>query len=185
VRVNLRSLDFIQHFTTSPVIQVLLYSKASRGYINISPWQVSILRTQLNSKNAEVETERLTKAQEMESQAQEYRDKMKDLQKELEHMRTQLEFKVRDVFLSYKVTVNIKQLCFQIFDRHMQGSAGWDFYLCSTNNCNSMLKYGMPAQQRRKFKIPVSRHWNFKQLPLIQHARINFCNHLFCKPPID
>jgi len=60
----------------------------------------------------------------MESQAQEYRDKMKDLQKELEHMRTQLEFKVRDVFLSYKVTVNIKQLCFQIFDRHMQGSAG-------------------------------------------------------------
>jgi len=37
VRVNLRSLDFIQHFTTSPVIQVLLYSKASRGYINISP----------------------------------------------------------------------------------------------------------------------------------------------------
>jgi hypothetical protein len=46
----------------------------------------------------------------MESQAQECRDKMKDLQKELEHMRTQLEFKVRDVFLSYKVTVNIKQL---------------------------------------------------------------------------
>jgi len=49
---------------------------------------------------------------------------MKDLQKELEHMRTQLEFKVRDVFLSYKVTVNIKQLCFQIFDQYMQGSAG-------------------------------------------------------------
>jgi len=48
----------------------------------------------------------------MESQGQEYRDKMKDLQKELEHMRTQLEFKVRDVFLSCKVTVNIKQLCF-------------------------------------------------------------------------
>jgi uncharacterized FlaG/YvyC family protein len=63
---------------------------------------VSILRTQLNRKNAEVETERLTKAQEMESQAQEYRDKMKDLQKELEQMRTQLEFKVRGRFLSYK-----------------------------------------------------------------------------------
>lgn len=60
----------------------------------------------------------------MESQAQEYRDKMKDLQKELEHMRTQLEFKVRDVFLSYIVTVNIKQLCFSIFDQYMQGPAG-------------------------------------------------------------
>jgi hypothetical protein len=48
----------------------------------------------------------------MESQAQEHRDRMKDLQKDLEHMRTQLEFKAREVFLSYKVTVNIKQLCF-------------------------------------------------------------------------
>jgi len=60
----------------------------------------------------------------MESQAQEYRDKMKDLQKELENMRTQLEFKVRDIFLSYKITVNIKQLCFSIFDWYMQGPAG-------------------------------------------------------------
>jgi uncharacterized FlaG/YvyC family protein len=59
----------------------------------------------------------------MESQAQEYRDKMKDVQKELEHTRTQLEFKVRDVFLSYKVTVNIKQLCFSILDWYMQGPA--------------------------------------------------------------
>jgi uncharacterized FlaG/YvyC family protein len=56
---------------------------------------VSILRTQLNSKNAEVETERLTRAREIETQAQEHRDKMKDLQKQLEQMRTQLEFKVR------------------------------------------------------------------------------------------
>lgn len=64
---------------------------------------MSILRTQLKSKNAEVEMERLTKAQEMESQAQEYRNKMKNVQKELEHMRTQLEFKVRCVFLSFKV----------------------------------------------------------------------------------
>jgi len=31
VRVYLRSLDFIHHFTTSPVIQDLLYSKASHG----------------------------------------------------------------------------------------------------------------------------------------------------------
>jgi hypothetical protein len=57
--------------------------------------QVSILRTQLNNKNAEVETERLTKAREIESQAQENRERMKELQNELEQMRTQLEFKVR------------------------------------------------------------------------------------------
>jgi cupin superfamily acireductone dioxygenase involved in methionine salvage len=56
---------------------------------------VSILRTQLNSKSAEIETERLTKAREIESQAQENRDKMKDVHKQLEQMRTQLEFKVR------------------------------------------------------------------------------------------
>jgi DNA repair exonuclease SbcCD ATPase subunit len=60
---------------------------------------VSILRSQLSSKNAEVETERLTRAQELESQAQEYRDKLKDLQKDLEHTRTQLEFKVRGMSL--------------------------------------------------------------------------------------
>lgn len=59
----------------------------------------------------------------MESQAQEYRDKMKDLQKELEHMKTQLEFKVRDIFLNYKATVNIKQLCFSLFGQYMQGPA--------------------------------------------------------------
>jgi hypothetical protein len=56
---------------------------------------VSILRSKLNSKNAEVEMERLTKAQGLECQAQEYRDKLKELQKELETTRTQLEFKVR------------------------------------------------------------------------------------------
>jgi hypothetical protein len=60
---------------------------------------VSILRSQLNNKNAEVEMERLTRAQGMESQAQEHRDKLKELQKELEHTRTQLEFKVRGMSL--------------------------------------------------------------------------------------
>jgi hypothetical protein len=55
---------------------------------------VSILRSKLNSKNAEVEMERLTKAQGMECQAQEYRDQLKELQRKLEHTRTQLEFKV-------------------------------------------------------------------------------------------
>lgn len=64
---------------------------------------MSILRTQLNRKTADVETERLTKAREIEAQAQEFRDKMKELQKELEHMRTQLEFKVRGMFLGYEV----------------------------------------------------------------------------------
>ncbi|XP_021934432.1 uncharacterized protein LOC110836976 isoform X1 [Zootermopsis nevadensis] len=59
--------------------------------------EVSILRTQLNCKNAEVETERLTKAREIESQAQENRDRMKDLQKQLEQMKTQLEFKTLEV----------------------------------------------------------------------------------------
>jgi phytoene/squalene synthetase len=58
------------------------------------PWQVSILRSQLNSKNAEVEMERLTRAQVLESQAQEHREKLKELQRELEHTKTQLEFKV-------------------------------------------------------------------------------------------
>jgi hypothetical protein len=38
--------------------------------------------------------ERLTRAQELESQAQEHRDKLKELQKELEYTKTQLEFKV-------------------------------------------------------------------------------------------
>jgi hypothetical protein len=34
------------------------------------------------------------RAQELESQAQEHRDKLKEVQKELEHTKTQLEFKV-------------------------------------------------------------------------------------------
>ncbi|XP_023709540.1 uncharacterized protein LOC111865601 isoform X2 [Cryptotermes secundus] len=59
--------------------------------------EVSILRSQLNSKNAEVEMERLMRAQELESQAQEQRDKLKELQKELEHTKTQLEFKTLEV----------------------------------------------------------------------------------------
>jgi hypothetical protein len=62
--------------------------------IYMLPLQVSILRSQLNSKNVEVEMERLTRAQELETQAQEHRDKLKELQKELVHTKTQLEFKV-------------------------------------------------------------------------------------------
>ena len=86
----------------------------------------------------------------MESQAQEYRDKMKDLQKELEHMKTQLEFKVRDIFLSYKVTANIKQLCFSYLASTCKVQLPKSFIyvvLIIVIPCQSM--------QSRKFKIPV------------------------------
>lgn len=86
------------HYPLSPCLSknsVFVWNfKAVAVKIYMLPWQVSILRSQLNSRNAEVEMERLMRAQELESQAQEQRDKLKELQKELEHTKTQLEFKV-------------------------------------------------------------------------------------------